>query len=409
MNKRVVSILTTALLLIGLFCVETFASDAASIQGSSCKVKPGGEIKYEVSISGNQGLMAYMIYVECDTNVFSVEYDESEEKYCVSNGESFQSGSILCNKYGSTGWKIVWYASAPISEDGVLFSLPIHTRADANAGEYPVKISYSVKNTLDGNYQPVQLNCSSGTIEVLPTEAAFSIDAICAVPGSDVNMTVTIDANPGIAAFLVYIDCDPGVFAAEYNETSQDYTVCQGSFASGGTIICNKNGTSGYKVLWYNTTESVNTGSAFTLPVTISENAPCGDYEIGVRVSQANVTNENGTIVPAEATGCTFSLVPFQICSAEYIVFEETDQVELSVTAINGYDQQACLICALYSEGKMLDAAVLNMDSGERLDSSKVTLHTNGINSGLTIKLFALDRTQYVPIISYQTLDTIIK
>ena len=146
MKRKFIAILLLFVLVLGNFPSVAFAASNPSVSAGSCKVKPGGEAQLSVSIADNPGVISFILFVECDTSVFSLDYDETNECYEIKAGDAFSS--MLCNTQGSTGWKIVWYGSNETTSDGILFTLPLQVAENAAAGSYEVKLSYSEKNTL---------------------------------------------------------------------------------------------------------------------------------------------------------------------------------------------------------------------------------------------------------------------
>lgn len=381
--------------------VNAAAAPAPAVSGSDCVVKPGEYVEFPVSISGNTGIGAYQIFVECDTSVFSVDYDTDNEMYAVTTGANFTSGTAVCSAYGvngAKGWRVTWYCLNGVPADGVLFSLRLRAAASAEADDYPVKISYSEKNTLDGSAQRLALTCVDGSIRVLPSAAALSVQNASAVPGQAFDLAVTVDANPGIAAFLIYIDCDPALFAAEYDAAGA-CMVRQGEAAAGWTLVCSQNGAAGYQIAGYHVTESARSGTLFTLPLTPSPSVPAGTYGVGIRVSAVNFTNAAGDVIPAEALGGRVSVSPFALTdvSAQYTNGGRT--VEASVSAQNGSGQRALLVCAAYtSDGRMADCKAYPIEDGTSFTENSIAMQCGGSETIHTVKVFAVTALGWMPV-----------
>lgn len=401
MKRKYIAILLLFVLVLSTFPSVAFAASNSSVSAGNCKVKPGGKAQLSVSIADNPGLISFILFVECDTSVFSLDYDETNECYEIKAGDAFSS--MLCNTQGSTGWKIVWYGSNETNSDGILFTLPLQVAENAAAGNYEVKLSYSEKNTLNGAYQKVSLNCTSGSIEVLPKTASFSVQDADCVPGGSLDLMVNLDANPGIASYMIYIDCDTVMFSVPYNEETKSYEVRLGGFASGGMIVCSKNGRRGYKIVWMNTTESLNSGTAFTIPLTVSQEAVLKDYPVTLRIEQASVCDSKGNAIPTELNSGTISVMPVSIGAVTCIYSQSARWLSASVPIQNGTNESVTVICAAYAKGQMVGVhtapiAAFDVDTVESSFSN-----INADLSELSMKVFVLSSGTYRPIIEAQT------
>jgi len=401
LKRKYIAILLLLIFVLSTFPSAAFAAGNPSVSAGNCKVKPGGEAQLSVSIANNPGLVSFILYVECDTSVFNLDYDETNESYEIEAGDAFSS--MLCNTQGSTGWKIVWYGSNEVASDGLLFTLPLQVAENATAGSHEVKLSYSEKNTLNGTYQKVALNCVNGSIEVLPKTASFSVQDADCVPGGSLNLAVNLDANPGIASYMIYIDCDTDTFSVPYNEETKSYEVRLGDFASGGTIVCNKNGSKGYKIVWMNTTESLNIGTAFTLPLTVSQETVLKDYPVTLRIEQASVCDAKGTAIPTELYSRTISVTPVSIGAVTCVYSQSAKRLSVSVPVQNGTDENVTVICAAYAKGQMLGVHTASCAAfdADTLESSFSNISID--LSDLSVKIFVLSSGTYRPVIEAQT------
>lgn len=397
MKRKCIAILLMLTLIFGSFPSTAFAASSPSVSAGSCKVKPGGEAQLSVDISGNSGLISFILYVECDTRIFSLDYDETNKCYEINTGEAFSS--MLCNTQGSTGWKIVWYSSGEVTQDGTMFTLPLHVSENAPAGNYEVKLSYSEKNTLNGVYQKVSLNCIDGSIEVLPKTASFSVRSGTCIPGGNLELAVNIDANPGIASYMIYIDCDTDVFSVPYNDSTKSYDVHRGNFADGGTIICNKNGKTGYKVVWMNPTESVDTGTAFSLPISVSPTAETKKYPITLRVEASSICDAKGNAIPTETHAGDISVVLVSTGAICCTYSQTAKRLSVSIPVQSGTDSAVTVMTAVYAGGKMVgvQAVPLAASGSDTAESSFSVISTS--LSELSVKVFILDSGTLCPLI----------
>ncbi len=353
---------------IGL-CLSVSAVDSAALRGTTAYAKPGGTVDFSVEIENNPGIASYLISIECDTTVFSVDSDESGN-YEIEHGTAAPSGTLICNASGSRGWKIIWLSAEDETGDGTLFHLDLHISSAAANGEYPIRITYSSKNTANASGQQQEFEAIDGEIHV--TDAAifsYSGDAEL-VPGHSGRISVDLLANPGMAAFLLYLDCNPAVFQID------TAAICAGTAFSNGSLFCSKNGELGYQVLWYQEKNSIQTGTLFQIPMVISTDAPPGEYQIGLRVSENNTVDENGQFVRAELTAGSIALRQLKL-SAPKAYYDEAAQ-EFCFEPGEGQIQPGrpiLLIGALYDEnGKMLDVQVMEICGDEELERTKIRI-----------------------------------
>ena len=406
-------IIITAIWYFLLLCTGTASAQASAIvTGETEYVKRGGYVDYTVSISGNTGISAYLIYVDCNTDVFSVDYDEAAQTYKVERGSKFQSGTIGCNVNDTRGYQVSWYDSnGYIEEDGSLFTLRFKASSTAKSGEYPVTIRYSEKNTLNQDMSRMPLTCVSGKIYVAPDQAFFSVETCEAVAGETFNLKVRLDENPGIASYYVYLLFDTSVFSATLKENGEGYQILSGEEFAGDNILCSAYQSSnytGYRIQWWNSTDSIRPGTLFELPLTVSENARIGDYPIRIRISQADTTDEHGTSVAATLVDgtVTVKVEKWKDVSFSYNTQNKTATVS-GTPCMTGASDSVTLIAASYAEnGKMLACKVVSVSGTAPLQPQSFTLSCPDRNT-TTVKLLALDGGTYAPICEAYLIETI--
>ena len=388
MKRAMALVVTAALLLLLLPCA--FAAGAPEVQGAAVRVRAGETVDFSVTISGNTGLTGFMIYVSCDTDIFALDYDTEKASYEVTAGEKFQNGSILCAKNGTKGWIVTWVSSTPVSADGEMFRLRFAAQEGAEAGEYPIALSYSAKNTLDSGYTAVALDCVNGSVSVAPQTGLFRLGDSQAVPGGDLNLTVYVDKNPGLAACKLYIDCDPTVYTADYIGETLQCSVTAGTVARGGNLICSRNGSKGYQVVWQTNTDTLECGAFFTLPLHVSAAAQCGEASITLRTDAANLLNEKAEAVTAEAISGTVRL---RECLTENLAYAAADGLSFDLCVAQG--QSVTLICAGYSQQGKLLALKSASYTGPYSGTETIPLSENAAS----VRLFALKDKTWVPIL----------
>ena len=138
-------------------------------------------------------------------------------------------------------------------------------------------------------------------------------------PGGEVTLTVTVEDNPGVAACLVYIYYDTGVFTVD---PAEDISAA-GVFRSSGGLIGNtialarQNGRyggdpdkDGVLALWYNGSGLDTTGDGGVMTVTLHADpaAAGGSYAVELGYSQEDTCDETGADVVFATAGGTVTV-----------------------------------------------------------------------------------------------------
>ena len=146
---------------------EEYSPDTVWEEMGTCNVvaEPGKEIILNLKMDRNPGLIGYHFLVECDRGVFYVEYDEENGLVCEP-GEASANGSIFASEYEDLGWQILWFATEENRTNGSLFKLKLKVAEDAEAGVYPVKISYAASNTFTGDEVEADLGDKTVSVDV---------------------------------------------------------------------------------------------------------------------------------------------------------------------------------------------------------------------------------------------------
>lgn len=131
--------------------------------------------------------------------------------------------------------------------------------------------------------------------------------------GDTLTYAVYVEDNPGIAAFIVSINCDiDGITLLQDN--SGEYIVHKGNFCDGGSVFANASESGGWDVLWFDVKDCANDGCLFSLDFVIPENTPEGNYPVLITYSENNTVNENG------------DKVGFDICTGMITVQSKNDE-----------------------------------------------------------------------------------
>lgn len=391
-----------------LLCAGTANAELNTvITGENEFVKPGGYVDYSVSISGNPGVSAYLIYVDCDMDVFSLDYDNAIQAYQVTCGSGFLDGTVSCNVNGARGYQVSWYnGTGYVQTDGVLFTLRLKAVDNAKAGVYPITIRYSEKNTLGANMERVSLKCVSGTVTVASNTAKLVVEDCEAAAGEPCTLSVRIDENPGIAAYSVILLMDTNIFSAIPKGSGEGYAVTSGSRTAPQNILCNSYRTTGYRVQWWNSTEDIRAGTLFELPLMVSEDAVPGTYEVEIQVVSADTTDEKGNRVSVQLENgeITIGDNSWKDVTAGYNTSAKTVTIT-GTPLMKGPSGSVKLIAASYSEkGQMLSCKAIAAENAVLSKKQSFTISCPD-REKTVIKLFAVDGETHVPLCSPFLID----
>ena len=184
-----------------------------------------------------------------------------------------------------------------------------------------------------------------------------------------VDYTVRISQNPGVCAFLVYLDFDTSVFAAEYDESRSEYCVTAGADFRAGDIHCNQNGSRGYVVSWYNAGGVVAAdGPLFTLRLKAAGNARSGKYPVSVRYSAKNTLDADLSPLSVSCEAGSITVAP--------------DTAALSVEAVEVSPGAECSLKVLVDENPGIAAYSVYL----LLDTSVFSAIPDASGDGFTVR-----------------------
>ena len=198
--------------------VETFYQvkvlNSPQVYADEISCNAGETVVIPVRISGNTGLMGYVINLSYDPNVMTPYAPSRQNGTIYSNIENATPGEL----------KVIWYDNNGITSDGELFRVPFKINSRAEAGDYSVGISYSQDDTFNMNYDNVMLLCSDSLIHVSVDQDVSIVysDMIQAHNNSFVDVPIYIKNNVGIeeASYLsltydtsifTYVECFNGL------------------------------------------------------------------------------------------------------------------------------------------------------------------------------------------------------
>lgn len=276
--KRLQALALTLLLAVGA-AIPVGASET----GDTVTAEPGKQVKYTVRLNSPASMAGFIITLEYDTSVFSLVADEDGE-YVPEQGSFSNKGTLLANR-AENGCNVIWWHTNNVNATGTLFTVTFDVSKDAKPGDYPIKVGYSAKDTVDIAGNLVALDLASGTITIpdnsTPTpppappqgdEAVITVGNGKALVGETVKIPVSITNNPGFAGFSFQISGADGleltgIEEGEVLKTREERV--QSELSNG-------------KVNW-TAPENVNgDGVLFYLTFKISENCPAKEYDVSV-------------------------------------------------------------------------------------------------------------------------------
>lgn len=201
--KRFLSGLLAAALLL-CAAPAAYAAQKPTVKLSSGTAEPGGTVTLTVSIENNPGLSACLLYLYCDTNLFSVDIRRG-----IRATDEFQYSGGLMNNTIKTAIKngrydgapnkdgliSMWYNSSGVNtyEDGNILSVTFSVDKEIPVGTYEIELGYSSRDTVNQAGENVFLNTISGEISVGVGEDAAQEPSVPATPSSP---TTPIEPEP---------------------------------------------------------------------------------------------------------------------------------------------------------------------------------------------------------------------
>ena len=166
LKKLLAAALAVVLLVAPFSLIAAFAADDPAIVIGTASGKAGQSVNIPVSIANNPGIVTMYLNLSYDTTRLALK--------------SVQNGSILSdpahgNNLSAVPFSLNWDGSllpANITDSGVIAMLEFEIVSGAPAGEANITIGYDPANVYDFNFTQVAFTVESGSITVLPKEAA---------------------------------------------------------------------------------------------------------------------------------------------------------------------------------------------------------------------------------------------
>jgi hypothetical protein len=157
------------------------------------------------------------------------------------------------------------------------------------------------------------LLCAALLLLLLPSVLAaggpaLSLSSAQADPGGELTLTLSVQNNPGLGAFLVYFYYDTAVFTADADSD----IAATGSFKTGSLVgnSVDEDGKTGVLALWYTgaSTGVTADGEALTLKLRVSSTAKSGVYPVELSYSPQNTIGPDLKPVSFTTTSATVTV-----------------------------------------------------------------------------------------------------
>ena len=111
---------------------------------------------------------------------------------------------------------------------------------------------------------------------------------VVAEPGKEITLNLKMNKNPGLTGYHFLVECDRGVFYADYDE--ENGLVCEpGEASANGNIFASDYEDLGWQILWFATEENKTDGSLFKLKLKVAEeDVEAGVYPVKISYAKAN-------------------------------------------------------------------------------------------------------------------------
>ena len=279
--KKIFCFVLVLTMLLGMGAVASAEGDMRFIV-SSAEAAPGEEVQITISIENNPGIAA----VEPN-----LEYNEDVLEWTAATQGDYTGLWDL--DITDPLKRLTWFGTGDnFYNDGVFCTLTFKVKEDAKAGDYEVNLTFKEDTVYNEDEFDVPFTVTAGKVTVTgseePEDMKFIVSSAEAAPGEEVQITISIENNPGIAAV------EPNL---EYNEDVLEWTAAtQGDY----TGLWDLDITDPLKRLtWFGTGDNFyNDGVFCTLTFKVKEDAKAGDYEVNLTFKEDTVYNEDEFDVP---------------------------------------------------------------------------------------------------------------
>ena len=308
MKKRISLVAALIVLAMAVSLCPCFAAQTqATIRGETICVS-AGQVDYSVHISGNPGLMSYLVRLKYDTDVFSLAQDPDTGTPCCVPGSFTGAGTLQCTQT-SSGCSVMWYHTAEAAGDGSLFTVRLQVAEDAPLTDYDIRVSVDPQNTIGGGELPIAVSCVNGSITLRSFDPAFLAGEITTHRGAEIKYPICIQDDPGLAGFHLSLGLDTSWITPV---TQTDSVVCEkGGLLTSGTLLSSPDPT-GCRFLWFHDRSVAGDGELFRVSLKIDENAPFGAYPVTLGYIPEDTIDEEGDPVPFKCISGVVNVLPIE-------------------------------------------------------------------------------------------------
>lgn len=150
--KKLFTLLISALLIVSLLPLSSYATDTAVVYSEAVATQPNSIFFVPVSIKNNTGIMGFKITVKYDPSLITLP--------AVSRGTVTESG-MLNDSVGASEEgiiDIVWTGDSAVTKDGTLFTVSFNVD-EVKAEGTVISLSYSQPDTFNEAYEDVIFEC----------------------------------------------------------------------------------------------------------------------------------------------------------------------------------------------------------------------------------------------------------
>lgn len=163
--KKVISLVMSVLLVIGMLSVSVLAAGTPTIQVSKADARPGDTVTVTVSLENNPGIACFELVVS---------YDTSRLEWTGVSVNEEMGGSWDA----AVGETILWVNADNYTQNGEIFSLTFNVLDSAKAGDADVSVSYEDGEVFDENEQDVSFVVSAGGVTIKAGGADLNKDGV---------------------------------------------------------------------------------------------------------------------------------------------------------------------------------------------------------------------------------------
>ena len=282
--KKFISLILSVLLAYSFMPLACAVDAQPTVSVQSASAAPGGQISVQVVMANNPGLVTLLLRVEYDSSVLTLQ--------SVTDGGLFGEGNAYFgNDTTADPYVLMWedgLATENHTANGTLATLTFSVAENAQPGDTEISVTADSDSTLNVDLKHVQLNAQNGIVTITDTvpheNAVVSVDSVMAVTGTQIEVPIRMQNNPGLAAMRLFVFYDTSVLTLTHAEDG-------GLFGEGNAYFGNDTSEMPYVLMWEDALSQSNHSSDGILAVltfTISEDTAEGLTEITLALDEGS-------------------------------------------------------------------------------------------------------------------------